>query len=348
MAQSDRPREFVIRQLYALSMNRCAFPECPTPLVTPETGTVVGEVCHIKAKSTGGPRYSTNQNDEERHGFNNLILMCRNHHKEIDTLSNLDIYTVEWLHNAKTNHEDRARASGPINAPTDVVTALTLSTVSYEAGSTHMDFRDAVFKVGGAGGGPLGGGGQGGVLTIVGISRLPREVEDQVHIDLAGGNGTAPGGGGGGGGVFVFEGRCADDGDVAAGLSVPLFFPANSATVADGLLYVLGAGWDFFWVPSFPCETVINVAFTVEFGSIGADALFNFRFAMITPEGSLQALATHNVEVPSTSGLINATAQSAAIPLTFHGPGIHAISIRSGNIEFRSYKFEVRLRRETD
>lgn len=110
----DRPREATVKQLYALSMNRCAYPGCPTQLVSSETGTVIWEVCHIRAQNAGGPRYSESQTDEERHGFDNLILMCRNHHKEIDTIANLHLYTIEWLFATKRTHEDRARQQGEL------------------------------------------------------------------------------------------------------------------------------------------------------------------------------------------------------------------------------------------
>jgi hypothetical protein len=65
-------------------MNRCAFPGCTTPIVMTDTGTLVAEVCHIRAQSEKGPRYDPSQSDEERHGFDNLVLMCRVHHKVID------------------------------------------------------------------------------------------------------------------------------------------------------------------------------------------------------------------------------------------------------------------------
>jgi hypothetical protein len=80
----SRPRDSTIRKLYALSMNRCAYPGCPTLLVPPDTESNVGQVCHIRGKSVGGPRYDESQTDEDRHGFANLVLMCGVHHKMID------------------------------------------------------------------------------------------------------------------------------------------------------------------------------------------------------------------------------------------------------------------------
>lgn len=76
------PSGQTIKRLFALSGNRCAFPNCPVQLVT--GGTVIGEVCHIRAAQPGGPRYDFTQSDEERHEYDNLIILCGSHHTEVD------------------------------------------------------------------------------------------------------------------------------------------------------------------------------------------------------------------------------------------------------------------------
>lgn len=92
-----------IKRLFAVSGNKCAFPKCPLPLVDEESGKVTGRICHIKARNEGGARYDANQADEERHGFENLVLMCPIHHDVID--SDEDSYTVERLQHIKSEHE---------------------------------------------------------------------------------------------------------------------------------------------------------------------------------------------------------------------------------------------------
>jgi hypothetical protein len=202
----------------------------------------------------------------------------------------------------KRTHEDQARETGLIDAPATVIKALTWTVTVYEAGSTHMDFRNAVFKVGGEAGTLAGPGGQGGVLTIVGIASLPRDIEEELTIDLAGEEGQEYGSGGGGGGSLVFEGRPASDDDITNGLRVPLFFPAGSVLVSDGLLHVLGAGWEYFWATEFPCQTQIALAFTVEFGSIDQNVLLSFEFVSKDPAGAEHTLGTAEVAVPESRG----------------------------------------------
>ena len=92
------PKLSTIKRLYAMSGNVCAFPGCQVPIVE-AAGTVTGEICHIKAQSPQGPRYDTKQTEEERHSYENLILLCRRHHKVVDTEA--DIYDVPALKEIK-------------------------------------------------------------------------------------------------------------------------------------------------------------------------------------------------------------------------------------------------------
>jgi hypothetical protein len=94
-----------IRALAVLSGNVCAFPGCVAPVYDTVNESFVGEVCHIKAKRPGGPRYDANQTDEERDSFHNTMLMCSPHHTIIDGPANIGIYTVEVLREYKQRHE---------------------------------------------------------------------------------------------------------------------------------------------------------------------------------------------------------------------------------------------------
>jgi hypothetical protein len=95
-----------IKRLFALSRNLCAFPECGTPIVA-GSGSVLGNICHIRARSRGGPRYDSKQSNEERNAFSNLILLCGTHHDIID--NEPELYTVDVLVEMKSQQEKNGR-----------------------------------------------------------------------------------------------------------------------------------------------------------------------------------------------------------------------------------------------
>lgn len=94
------PSTATIKRLFAESGNRCAFPKCKSTIV--EGKTVIGKICHIKAREKGGPRFDVTQTPAERHDYNNLILLCGRHHDVID--DDPDAYTVDRLQKMKSEH----------------------------------------------------------------------------------------------------------------------------------------------------------------------------------------------------------------------------------------------------
>lgn len=97
--------------LFGDSANTCAFPGCGKRLVEPGTdeddATVLGEMAHIVADSRQGPRGNHAMTDEDRNKHPNLILLCRNHHKVIDSQTNT--YSVAVLRQMKADHERHVR-----------------------------------------------------------------------------------------------------------------------------------------------------------------------------------------------------------------------------------------------
>lgn len=104
------PSRTTLKRLFALSGNCCAFPGCRQRIV--EGKNFLGDVCHIKADSPGGPRYDVSQSDVERQHFDNLIVLCPNHHKVVD--DDPDGYTVEILRLMKSRQETYAPTSPKI------------------------------------------------------------------------------------------------------------------------------------------------------------------------------------------------------------------------------------------
>jgi hypothetical protein len=98
------PSQPTIKRLFAHSGNRCAFARCTAALI--EGHTIVGEICHIKGSKPGAPRYDAQQTPAQRHGYDNLILLCSKHHTVID--HDEMAYTVERLLKMKDEHEKNA------------------------------------------------------------------------------------------------------------------------------------------------------------------------------------------------------------------------------------------------
>lgn len=101
-----------IKRLFAVSGNYCAFEGCKNNLVDFVSGKVIGRICHIKAQSPGGPRFDSNQTDQERHSFDNLILLCPIHHDVID--SNPLKYDVGFLLQLKSKLEKAHHNDGTL------------------------------------------------------------------------------------------------------------------------------------------------------------------------------------------------------------------------------------------
>jgi len=108
VAISDHTR----RILWAKASNACA--RCDAPLVqSPEPGqsrhAVIGEECHIVARSPSGPRGDAGPRDDID-GYANLVLLCANCHALIDAQPKS--YPPDELRRMKETHEAKV-ASGP-------------------------------------------------------------------------------------------------------------------------------------------------------------------------------------------------------------------------------------------
>ncbi|MBB6635685.1 HNH endonuclease [Cohnella thailandensis] len=125
MAISSRTR----KMLWGRAANRCAI--CKLEVVMDETGnddeSVVGDECHIVAREVEGPRGLSPLTQEQRDRYNNLILLCKIHHKQIDDQPNH--FSVERLHEIKTEHEQWVRGSLQIDAEKQRDDELTLTII---------------------------------------------------------------------------------------------------------------------------------------------------------------------------------------------------------------------------
>ena len=119
--------DVVIKQLWTLTGNMCAFPNCLLKMVN-DDGIIVGESCHIEGEKQGSARYNQNMTDKERSSFDNLVIFCPNHHTEVD--KNHSKYNVQLLKEIKRNHEDKYRKN-PYNVPDQILKIMRVS-VNYD------------------------------------------------------------------------------------------------------------------------------------------------------------------------------------------------------------------------
>jgi hypothetical protein len=111
------PKEAKILAL--MSGNLCAFPGCGRRLVAPGTEgdepAVLGEMAHIVGEKRRGPRGTDPLPESERNKHANLVLLCGDHHKLVDSQPNT--YSVPVLRQMKSDHETRL-AAGNGHGPT--------------------------------------------------------------------------------------------------------------------------------------------------------------------------------------------------------------------------------------
>ena len=225
MIEHPHPTDATVKFLYAHAF-RCAYPDCQESLYREDrlSGKWVlnSRICHICARSEGGPRWNAEQSPEENRSEANLLLMCTAHASAIDDPKTLDHYPAEllgkWKASQLKDHRERmmgwplteAMAAEALTFSfSNVGVAITNSTVSLggEPGSAP--------GAGGGGGGAIGRdarggrGGKGG--PIVQIGGESPSMEDLTRLLQALPARPTPGAGGAGAGA-VGPGAVAGDG----------------------------------------------------------------------------------------------------------------------------------------
>ena len=103
MAVSNRTKII----LWSKAGGYCSFPDCRREMVreaTPDDAAVlVGKIAHIVAQQHDGPRGAETPPGGEIDGYQNLILLCGDHHHVIDT--QVATYPVAKLLQTRTDHE---------------------------------------------------------------------------------------------------------------------------------------------------------------------------------------------------------------------------------------------------
>jgi hypothetical protein len=99
------------KMLWGCAANRCSICKCELVInaIGKDDKAVIGEECHIVARELKGSRGESPLPSNERDDYKNLILLCCNHHKEIDDQPTT--YPVERLHTIKEKHESWVRSN---------------------------------------------------------------------------------------------------------------------------------------------------------------------------------------------------------------------------------------------
>lgn len=97
-----------LKRLWALSAGRCNNPDCREVLIVDPTefdeAVVMGEQAHIAPHGNSGPRRISEVPESDRDTYDNIILLCPNHHRgPVDGQPNT--YTEKLLHQWKDDHE---------------------------------------------------------------------------------------------------------------------------------------------------------------------------------------------------------------------------------------------------
>lgn len=136
------------KTLWARSGNRCAM--CRIELVAEqnehERNLNIGDECHIISEQPTGPRHASDY-EKNFDNYENLILLCKNHHKTIDEL--WETYSIMLLRTIKGNHEkwirmviDKAKNQEKKNAPTllqRIITGKQLVDIIWEVHGYQFD-----------------------------------------------------------------------------------------------------------------------------------------------------------------------------------------------------------------
>ena len=82
-ASARQYRAAVLKKLFALSRNRCAFPVCEAELARTGWPEVLAEVCHIYGLNKGSARHDPTMTTAELNDYPNLLLLRLSHESRL-------------------------------------------------------------------------------------------------------------------------------------------------------------------------------------------------------------------------------------------------------------------------
>lgn len=111
----NRPSKHTATLLWGACGNECCNPDCSEQVLLLDKAhkeiKKLGEIAHIKGAKPGSNRYDSSQTDEERHHYDNLLILCRKCHKEqphgVDIPANESKYPAALLKEWKYSHLEK-------------------------------------------------------------------------------------------------------------------------------------------------------------------------------------------------------------------------------------------------
>lgn len=104
----DRPTPATEQRLWALAGNECANPDCAADVIDynleKNVAVKLGEIAHIHGNKSTANRHLASQSKEERHGFDNLLVLCSPCHTIVDDKQNENHYPAKLLKAWKREH----------------------------------------------------------------------------------------------------------------------------------------------------------------------------------------------------------------------------------------------------
>jgi hypothetical protein len=344
------PTTTTIKELYGTA-SACAFPGCEQPLYRRSAGVAVrnSEVCHIHARSEGGPRWDPGQSAEENRSARNLLVFCFAHHAEVDDPRRLVDFPPELLRSWKARQIGVAAGHGYELTDEQASEVVAKSFTLHQAITLNAD----VIKLGGEGGRD-GSGGGGGAAIGAGARGGPG---GGTRFSLDGLPAAGYGGGGGGGGSMHLERRewpidarhpsaaqKPDDTGFVKGVRLTGMFAADHVRRnATGLLDVRGGAWEWTSVAAVPVEIVVPVVCIFELREVEPQTRILMRVSVRDPQG---ACALEEEFLVDSAEARPVTMAQAILSLRFEARsvGIWTIAVAEGAQPLGRISLEVRVK----
>lgn len=96
------------KKLWGRAGSRCAMCNCELTRVN-QVESIIGDEAHIRARRAGGPRHDPSYPVGKLDTYENLVLLCKIHHKLVD--DNEEVFTTAALVETKHRHERRVNAA---------------------------------------------------------------------------------------------------------------------------------------------------------------------------------------------------------------------------------------------